>query len=51
VPGASLRLVQRWPSYVIEMGDTTLAFERTVAQSIEVDLHDAASSQQPVASK
>jgi Fe2+ transport system protein FeoA len=37
VAGAGLRLVQRWPSYVIEMGDTTLAFERTVAESVRVE--------------
>jgi Fe2+ transport system protein FeoA len=36
VPGAELRLVQRWPSYVIEMGDTTLAFERAVAESVRI---------------
>lgn len=42
VPGAGLRLVQRWPSYVIEMGDTTLAFEQMVAQSVQVDPHDPA---------
>jgi Fe2+ transport system protein FeoA len=37
VPGARLRLVYRWPSYVIEMGDTTLAFERAVAGTVYLE--------------
>jgi Fe2+ transport system protein FeoA len=36
VPGVSLRLVQRTPSYVIELGETTLAVERRVAEAIRV---------------
>jgi len=36
VPGAELRLVQRWPSFVVEMGHTTLAFERAVAECVYV---------------
>jgi ferrous iron transport protein A len=37
VPGTGIRLVQTWPSYVVEMGETTLAFERAVAESIRLD--------------
>ncbi len=36
VPGAEVRLVQAWPAYVVEMGETTLAFERRVAESIRL---------------
>ncbi len=36
VPGVSLRLAQRIPSYVIELGETTLAFEWLVARGIRV---------------
>ena len=35
-PGVAVHLVQRSPSYVIEMGETTLALERSVAQVIAV---------------
>jgi Fe2+ transport system protein FeoA len=36
VPGTRLRLVERRPAYVVEMGETTLAFERRVAREIRV---------------
>jgi Fe2+ transport system protein FeoA len=36
VPGASVRLLQRHPAYVIEVGETTLAIELAVARSIAV---------------
>jgi len=35
-PGVRLRLIQRAPSFVVEMGETTLAFERAVAEAIEL---------------
>jgi len=35
-PGVAFHLVQRSPSYVIEMGETTLALERSVARVIRV---------------
>ncbi|HEY7516010.1 MAG TPA: FeoA family protein [Vicinamibacteria bacterium] len=34
VPGTPLRLVERRPAYVVEIGETTLAFERRVARQI-----------------
>jgi len=34
VPGARLTLVQRAPAYVVEIGETTLALERAVAEGI-----------------
>jgi Fe2+ transport system protein FeoA len=37
-PGAPLRVVQRLPSLVIEIGETTLAIERRVAEGIAVRL-------------
>lgn len=36
VPGAEIRLVQRYPSYVIEIGETTLALDADVAADIVV---------------
>jgi Fe2+ transport system protein FeoA len=36
VPGAEIRLVQTWPAFIVEMGETTLAFERRVAEAIRV---------------
>ena len=36
VPGVEIRLVQRWPAFVVEMGESTLAFERKVAEAIRV---------------
>jgi Fe2+ transport system protein FeoA len=36
VPGAEIRLVQRFPSYVIEIGETTLALDADVAADIVV---------------
>jgi DtxR family transcriptional regulator, Mn-dependent transcriptional regulator len=38
-PGVAVHLVQRSPSYVIEVGETTLALERSVAQIIRVRAH------------
>lgn len=35
-PGVSIHLVQRRPSYVVEVGETTLAVERRVAAAIRV---------------
>lgn len=35
-PGVAVHLVQRSPSYVIEVGETTLALERSVARVIAV---------------
>jgi Fe2+ transport system protein FeoA len=35
-PGVAVHLVQRRPSYVIEVGETTLALERRVAEVIRV---------------
>jgi Fe2+ transport system protein FeoA len=35
-PGVAFHLVQRSPSYVIEMGETTLALERSVASVIRI---------------
>ena len=35
-PGVTVHLVQRSPSYVIEVGETTLALERRVADVIRV---------------
>jgi len=35
-PGVAVHLVQRIPSYVIEMGVTTLAVERRVARAIRI---------------
>jgi DtxR family transcriptional regulator, Mn-dependent transcriptional regulator len=35
-PGVELHLVQRIPSFVIEMGETTLALERRVAEAIRL---------------
>ncbi len=36
VPGVQLTLVQRQPAFVIEVGETTLALERVVAEAIRV---------------
>jgi Fe2+ transport system protein FeoA len=36
VPGVALRLVECRPAYVVELGETTLAFERRVARAIRV---------------
>jgi Fe2+ transport system protein FeoA len=36
VPGAALRLVERRPGHVVELGETTIAFEERVARSIRV---------------
>jgi Fe2+ transport system protein FeoA len=36
VPGAALRLVERRPGHVVELGETTIAFEESVARSIHV---------------
>jgi Fe2+ transport system protein FeoA len=36
VPGAALRLVERRPGHVVELGETTIAFEESVARSIRV---------------
>lgn len=36
VPGTRLTLVQRQPAFVIELGETTLALERSVAEAIRV---------------
>ena len=36
VPGATLRLVQRRPSLVVEVGETTLALDEQVAAAIFV---------------
>ena len=36
VPGAEVRLVQRYPSYVVEIGETTLALDADVAADIVV---------------
>ena len=33
-PGVAVHLVQRFPSYVLEVGSTTLAVERRVARAI-----------------
>ena len=33
-PGVAVRLVQRSPAFLVEMGETTLALERRVAESI-----------------
>ncbi len=35
-PGVAFHLVQRSPSYVIEVGETTLALERSVASVIRI---------------
>jgi len=35
-PGTVVRLVQRVPSYVFEVGETTLAVERSVAEGIRI---------------
>jgi len=35
-PGAPLRLLQRWPSYVIQCDETEIALEQNVARSIYV---------------
>jgi Fe2+ transport system protein FeoA len=35
-PGVRLRLVERAPSFVVEMGETILAFERSVAEAVEL---------------
>jgi Fe2+ transport system protein FeoA len=37
-PGVVVRLVQRAPAYVVEVGETTLAFERKVAAVINLHL-------------
>jgi Fe2+ transport system protein FeoA len=40
-PGVTLHLVQRRPTFVIEIGETTLAVERRVAEAIRLaPLHD-----------
>jgi Fe2+ transport system protein FeoA len=36
VPGTPLRLVERRPAFVVEIGETTLAFERRVARQIRL---------------
>jgi Fe2+ transport system protein FeoA len=36
-PGVEVRLVQTWPSYVVEMGETTLAFEPHVAECVRLE--------------
>jgi DtxR family Mn-dependent transcriptional regulator len=36
-PGVTLHLLQRSPTFVIEIGETTLAIERRVAEAIRVD--------------
>jgi Fe2+ transport system protein FeoA len=33
-PGVPVRLVQSWPAFLVEMGETTVALERRVAESI-----------------
>jgi Fe2+ transport system protein FeoA len=35
-PGLAIHLLQRSPSFVIEVGETTLAFERSVASAIRI---------------
>lgn len=35
-PGLTLLLVQRTPSFVVEAGETTVAFERRVAEQIRI---------------
>ena len=35
-PGASVRLLQRWPSYVIQCDETEIAIEESVARNIYV---------------
>jgi DtxR family Mn-dependent transcriptional regulator len=35
-PGASIRLLQRWPSYVIQCDETEIAIEESVARNIYV---------------
>jgi Fe2+ transport system protein FeoA len=37
VPGVEIRLVQRWPAFIVEMGESTLAFERRVAEAIRLE--------------
>ena len=39
-PGARLRLHQRWPAYVIQIGETDLAFDTDIARSIFVRVID-----------
>lgn len=36
VPGARLTLIQRQPAFVVEVGETTLALERAVAEAVRV---------------
>jgi Fe2+ transport system protein FeoA len=36
VKGAALRLVERRPGHVVEIGETTIAFEESVARAIRV---------------
>ncbi len=38
VPGAEVRLKQKFPSFVIDVGETTLALDRDIAQEIYVRL-------------
>jgi Fe2+ transport system protein FeoA len=35
-PGVGLHVLQRWPAYVIEVGETTIALERRVAEVIRL---------------
>lgn len=38
-PGVAVHLVQRAPAYVVEVGETTLALERRVAEAILITDH------------
>jgi DtxR family Mn-dependent transcriptional regulator len=35
-PGATLKLLQRWPSYVLQCDETEIALEESVARNIYV---------------
>lgn len=35
-PGVRLRLHQRWPAYVVQIGETDLAFDSDIARAIFV---------------
>jgi len=35
-PGARVRLIQKWPSYVVECEETEIAFEQTIVRNIYV---------------
>jgi DtxR family Mn-dependent transcriptional regulator len=42
LPGASVRVVQRWPSYVIRIGFSELALDREAASHVRVRRESAA---------